>query len=137
MKKILALVSLASIYAITTQGQTKIQVEDAYKHMGETVTICDKIYGFELLDNKTKTAIQVGSAVPKHKLSILLTYEALQKLTDKGKSGLINKSVCVTGKVINYKGEPEIVINKPEEIFIVKEGGGSFDFKPNDFMNFE
>jgi len=138
MKKTFTLLVIASVITIASKGQTKILVEDAYKHVGETVTICDKIYSIELPQNvKNQPALNVGKAVPKRKVSVFLTYEALQKLTDKGKTQIINKSVCVTGKVVEHKGQPEIVVNNGEDIYIIKDAGGVTEIKPNDFMKFE
>lgn len=138
MKKILTLLTVCCIYTLASQAQTKITADEAYKHMGETVTICDKIYGMEFIDNKKiKSAISVGNQAHSHKLSILLNYDAVQKLTAGGRNSIINKSVCVTGKVVESKGQAEIVINKPEEIYLVKEIGGTVDIKPNDFMKFD
>jgi hypothetical protein len=138
MKKIFALFPIAILFTILSFGQTKINAEEASKHYGETVTICDRIYGVELVENaRAHPAIKVGNAARKSRLSVLLSVESLQKLTEQGKNSIINKNVCITGKVIQNHGVPEILVSRPDEIFLIREGGGSSDIMPNDFMKFE
>ena len=112
-------------------------MEEASKHYGETVTICDKIYGIESSESsKFFTAIKVGDATKKSKMFIFLTPELLQKLTDNGKTSISNKSICVTGRIKWLKGFPEIIVSKQDEIYILSENGGGY-IRPNDFMRFE
>lgn len=129
----------AALFFITyfSFGQKKISAEEAARHYGETVTICDKIYGIEFSEStKTLTALRVGNLAKKSTIFVFLTPEMLQKLTDNGKTSISNKSVCVTGKVKSINGLPEIVVNKPEEIFILNTFGNP-EIRPNDFMRFD
>lgn len=41
-----------------------------------------------------------------------------------------NKNVCVTGKLIDYKGKPEIVATKPAEIKIEETHQGIEKIEP-------
>ena len=130
---------LATLFFVTyiSFGQKNISAEDASKHYGERVTICDKIYGIEFSESsKSFTAIKVGDIARKSKMFVFLTPEMLKKITDNGKMSIINKSICVTGKVHSLKGLPEIIVNKDEEIYLLGEGGGS-EIRLKDFMRFE
>lgn len=138
MNKAITLIIIASLFTILSFGQKRISADEAYKHYGETVTICDRIYGIEMLDNvKFPQAIKVGNSNKKNILSIILTVESIQKLTEKGKKSLLNKDVCVTGKVMQHRGIPEIIIDRTKEIFLLKETGGASEIKPNDFLRFD
>lgn len=137
MAKNIILFALLFFVTLISFGQRKISADEASRHYGETVTICDKIYGIEFSESsKSFTAIKVGDVSKKSKMFVFLTPELLQKLTDNGKTSLVNKSVCVTGKIRTLKGLPEIIVNKADEIYLLSEGGGS-EIRPNDFMRFE
>ena len=137
MAKTIILFSALFFVTYISFGQKKMNADEASKHYGETVTICDKIYGIEFSEStKSFTAIKVGDVSKKSKMFVFLTPEMLQKLTDNGKTSITNKSVCVTGKVRFLKGMPEIVVNNPNEIYLINEGGG-MEIRPNDFMRFE
>ncbi len=137
MAKNFILFALLFFVTLISFGQRKISADEACRHYGETVTICDKIYGIEFSESsKSFTAIKVGDGAKKSKMFVFLTPELLQKLTDNGKTSLVNKSVCVTGKIRTLKGLPKIVVNKADEIYLLSESGGS-EIRPNDFMRFE
>lgn len=137
MAKTIILFTVLFFVTYISFGQKKINADEAAKHYGEIVTICDKIYGIEFSESsKTFTAIKVGDVSKKSKMFVFLTPEMLLKLTDNGKTSITNKSVCVTGKVRFLKGLPEIVVNKTDEIYLINDGGG-MEIRPNDFMRFE
>jgi len=84
-----------------------IKAEDAAKHIGETVKICSKVYGTK--DFGSMVLVNMGGAYPEQLFTIVLRGDAkaLQ---------LEGKLVCVSGKVIDYKGKPEIVVEDPKQI---------------------
>ena len=136
MAKTFTLFAILFFITVLSFGQKKIAADQAADHYGETVTICDKIYGIDFSESsKSFTAVKVGDDTRKKKMFVFLTPEILQKLTDNGRYSIVNKSVCLIGKVRRLNGFPEIVVNKSEEIFLPGEGGG--EIKPNDFMRFE
>ncbi len=137
MIKILPLFFILFFVTLISFGQRSITAEDAVNHYGETVTICDKIYGIDFAESsKAFTAVKVGDSKKKVNLFVFLTPEILQKLTDNGKTSLVKRSVCVTGKIRRINGLPEIVVNNSKEIYLLTDGGGS-EIRPNDFMRFE
>ena len=137
MTKIITLFSILFFVTFITFGQRSITAEEAINHYGETVTICDKIYGIDFAESsKNFTAVKIGDSKKKVNLFVFLTPEILQKLTDNGKTSLIKKSVCVTGKIRLINGLPEIVVNNSKQIYLLIDGGGSF-MRPNDFMRFD
>lgn len=104
-------------------AQNNIHIEDASKHIGEIVTICDKIYeGKFMKDAKTApTFLKMGGVYPKHKVIILISYNDRKNFTDNPEIFYLEKDVCITGKIIELKGKPYITIRKPTEIQIGSE----------------
>jgi micrococcal nuclease len=112
---------IAVIFAtLVTKAQTKIDVNDAAKHMNETVTVCAKVYGVKELDKVT--LINLGAKYPASPLTIAVFEKDRPAFANLG--ALNGKDVCVTGKIIDYNGKPEIIITKAEELTITEEKKG-------------
>ncbi|MCW3107655.1 MAG: hypothetical protein JWQ09_2161 [Segetibacter sp.] len=120
MRKIAIFISAALFYSCAAIAQTKIPIDEAGKHIGETVTICDKVYGGRFVEkSKTQpTFLNMGAAFPKQKLTILINFVNRKYFPEKPEEYYPLKNVCVTGKLIDYEGLPEIIVSKPEEIKI-------------------
>jgi hypothetical protein len=110
------------LVGITTwaAAQTIIKGEDSKKNIGKTVTVCGKIFTSSYLDKtKTKpTLLNLGGAYPDQMLTIMIPEEYRKNFSFKPEDYFVEKVVCVTGKIIDYKGNPEIIITSPSEIIL-------------------
>jgi hypothetical protein len=113
----------ALLISLYMSAQNNVHIEDASKHIGEIVTICDKIYEGDFKNNSrmSPTILKMGGVYPKHKMSILINYKDRKNFTDTPETYYVEKDVCITGKVIEIKGKPCIVVSKPTEIQIGTE----------------
>ena len=98
----------------TEEVAKQVKIEDAGKHIGEYATICSKIYGHK--DMGEMTLVNLGNSYPNHLLTVVLKGEALATFKK-----IDGKEVCVTGKIIDYKGKPEIIVTNPKK-FEFSEG---------------
>ena len=123
MLKAFTLMLPALLISLCISAQNKIAIEEASKHIGETVMICDKIYqGKFIEDSKTQpTFLKMGGVYPKHKITILINFKDRKNFTDKPETYYVEKDVCITGKIVEFKGKPQIIISKPTEIQIGTE----------------
>jgi DNA/RNA endonuclease YhcR with UshA esterase domain len=115
MKKIFLFVIAILIYS-TAFCQNKIPIDSVSKHMGDTVTVCSKVYGVKSLEKVT--FINLGTAYPNSPLTIVIFAKDIHNFNGSIESMYDGKNVCVTGILKDFKGKPEIVITKPEEIVI-------------------
>lgn len=118
MKKLYSLALLCFI-CIAAKSQTKIDIKDSSKHIGDTVTICDSVYTTRALGGLT--LINLGAAFPKQLLTVVIYKADLAKFTEP-ENTYLNKKVCVTGKLVLYNDKPQIVINEPIQIDLRKYG---------------
>lgn len=79
---------------------------DVAKHTGETIKVFSKVYGYK--DFGSMVLVNMGGAYPNSLFTIVLRSDA-KSLGEK----LDGKSICVTGKVTDYKGKPEITVTDP------------------------
>lgn len=78
-------------------------------HIDETVKVCSKVYGQK--DFGSMVLVNMGGAFPNSLFTIVLRGD-----TKSLAASLNGKLICVTGKVIDYKGKPEIVVTDPKQI---------------------
>jgi micrococcal nuclease len=119
MKKNL-LVAAAILLAVAAQAQQEIKIEELGKHVGDSVTVCTKIYSGIFLDrsNGTPTLLNAGGLYPNAPLTIFIGADARKQFKEAPEVFFKNKEVCVTGKVILYKDKPEIVVYEEKQIVI-------------------
>ncbi len=118
---ITALAILFTSFSATAQNITP---DEAAKHMGDTVTVCGKIYGGKYFDNSPKnkvTLLNMGAAFPKSPLTIVINGENRKNFKQAPEDFYSNKEVCIKGVVVEYKGKPQIVIATEEDIIVKKE----------------
>ena len=121
MKK-LWLVGLLFMIGLAAKAQQEIKIEDLDKHVGDSVTVCTKIYGGIFLDHSkgTPTLLNAGGVYPNAPLTIIIGAEVREKFKEVPEVFFKDKDVCITGKIILYKEKPEIIIYDEKQI-VVKE----------------
>jgi micrococcal nuclease len=109
MKKILTAILLVSA-GFCANAQQQIKIEDAPSHEGDSVTICSKVYGGKYFANAKSaiTLLNVGGLYPDALLTVLIKPENRTAFANKPEEFYIGKEVCITGKIIMFKGKPEI-----------------------------
>jgi DNA/RNA endonuclease YhcR with UshA esterase domain len=118
MKKLT--VVLFSIFCIASaKAQTSIKLEDVGKHIGDSVTVCGKVADMRYFENSNNkpTLLNVGAKHPNALLTVVIWENARALFTTKVED-LMEKEICITGRIILYKEKPEIVIEKPEQIVV-------------------
>lgn len=97
-----------------------IPADQAKQHIGETNTVCGLVASARYMDStKAKpTLLNFVRPYPDHAFSVMIPNSARPKFKDPPESLFTNKTVCVTGAIINYRGKPEMVINDPSQIVI-------------------
>lgn len=88
-----------------------LNASDITDHYNETVSVTTKIFGHKNI--RGMTLVDAGGKYPNQLFTIVLkgNAQALSK-------GIVNKTVQVTGTVINYRGKPEIIITDPANLVI-------------------
>ena len=101
-------------------AQQLVNIEDAAKHEGDSITICTKIYGARYFENGkgAPTLLNAGAAYPDAPLTVVIFGENRQAFSNKPEEFYINKNVCVTGRISMFKGKPQIVLTKESEIVV-------------------
>ena len=121
MKKIIGSAAIFLLSAVAN-AQTEIKIEDAAKHEGDSVTICTKIFGARYFEtsNRSPTLLNAGAKYPDAPLTIVIFGENRAAFKNKPEEFYPDKNICVTGRIVIYRGKPEIIISDEKQI-LVKE----------------
>jgi len=100
---------------ITESKVEKISAGDAENYIGKKVMVCSRVYGEKELP--TINFINVGARYSNNPLTIVIFPGDIQNF-NKGLEVYEDKNICVTGTIKEYRGKPEIIITKPQDISI-------------------
>jgi len=114
---ICCLVTAASVYS--AKAQKVIASKEAAKHIGDSVTITAKVFGGKVFTPSNMTLLDLGGYNPNQDLTILIGGLDRAKFKGAPEEDFKGKDVTVTGKIIDYKGKPEIVVTDPKQIKLV------------------
>ena len=113
MKSVLASVLLAAAPLIAANPISSAEAKD---HVGETATGCGKVVDSLYLETGSHvTFLNFDKPYPNH------TFTAFIPAANRGKfetpeKVYRDKDVCVTGRIQDYRGKPEIILSEPEQV---------------------
>ncbi|MES2429709.1 MAG: S1/P1 nuclease [Bacteroidota bacterium] len=93
-----------------------IDATQAMQYIGKKVTACSRVYGIKSLENVT--FLDLGGKGKSSTLTVVIFAKDVKNFKPSVEELYTNKNVCVQGTVIEYKGKAEIIVSKPEDIFI-------------------
>ena len=103
MKKVVAAISILFLSAVV-HAQQEIKIDELAKYVGDSITVCTKIYGGIFLDRSkdTPTLLNAGGKYPDAPLTVVIWADARAKFEEKRKyfiktrmCALAAKSVCI------------------------------------------
>lgn len=102
-------------------SQKQISIEEIPNHIGKKIKICDKIYGSYIVKSNGMTLLNVGKPYPDNTLTLVIYEKDLKNFSYLPSEFLPDKTFCATGKLILYKGKPEIVLKSEKDIELTEE----------------
>lgn len=90
-----------------------VQLKEVKDFIGQNVKVEGKVYGIK--DVGSMVLINVGATYPNQLLTVVLKGDA-KTIASK----IDGKTMMVTGKVIEYKGKPEIVITNADQLLSIQ-----------------
>ena len=112
------LVFILSFISLVNYSQQKITLQEVSKHVGDTVTVCGKIFGGVFLSSAKNqpTFLNVGAAYPNQQLTVVIWNNARKLFNYKPEEKLKGKTMCITGKIELFKNKPQITVIKPDQL---------------------
>ncbi len=110
-------VILVCFFAIQTAAQKKLSAAEAKDHVGEMATVCGTVAStrYATSTKEQPTFLNLDKAYPNQIFTIVIwgsnrTKFGTPEVDYKG------KRICITGKIAEYRGVPEIVADDPKQI---------------------
>jgi hypothetical protein len=98
-------------------AQSSISAAEAKNHVGEKATVCGEVASthYAARSRGNPTFINLDKPYPTQIFTVLIWGSDRPKFGDpEGKYQ--TKHICVTGKITDYKGVPEIIAYEPTQI---------------------
>jgi DNA/RNA endonuclease YhcR with UshA esterase domain len=119
MRKVRAIVALSfALFLVPSdQAQKKITAPEAKDHINESATVCGNVVSarFSASTKGQPTFLNLEKPYPSQIFTVVIWG------SDRAKFGTPEteykgKRICVTGKIENFRGVPEIVASDPQQI---------------------
>ncbi|QEC68367.1 hypothetical protein FRZ67_14040 [Panacibacter ginsenosidivorans] len=118
MRKTLLSFIICFMLGMQSKAQQKITLAEINKHIGDSVTVCGKIFGGKFLDaaKNQPTFLNMGAAYPKQLLTIVIWCNTRKLFSYKPEEYLKNKTICITGRIDIFKEKPQIVVQQLNQL---------------------
>ena len=112
---------ILAIFFSTISYSQVIKPEEAPGLVGKTITVCGKIFDGRFLDNSktSPTLLNMGATFPKQPITIVIPLAIRKQFGYKPEEVLLNKHICVTGKITKYQKSVQIVIDDRKQLRIL------------------
>ena len=111
---------LAATWAVHAQAG-HITAADAKNHVGEMATVCGKVVSTHFASGSKgqPTFLNLDEPYPKQIFTIVIWGNDRSKFGEPDKA-YRDKRVCVTGRITNFRGTPEVAASDSAEIKVQK-----------------
>lgn len=119
IKTLLATASFSLLFIACATAQQKISIDSVVYHIGQNVTVCSKVFGTHVTKSeKPVTYLNLGAAYPDHKLTLVIFQKDRPNFTSSPEEYYNLQEVCATGKLKDYKGKAEMILNNSSQIVV-------------------
>jgi hypothetical protein len=103
------------------QEQKRLSPSEAKSHVGEQATVCGKVASARYASGTRgkPTFLNLDKPYPNPIFTVLIWGDSRDKF-GAPEEKYRDKQICVTGKIAEYRGAPEIVVADPQNIEIAK-----------------
>jgi micrococcal nuclease len=110
-------IALSIVTAGLLAAADPIPSAEAKNHVGETGKVCGKVADTRYLDGggRRPTFLNFDKKFPDHTFTAVIFGDDRAKFGEPEKEYL-EKDVCVSGKIENYNGKPQIILTEKSQI---------------------
>ena len=95
-----------------------LSAADAKAHVGEQATVCGVVKSARWASNSNRrpTFLNLDEAYPRQLFTVVIFEENRGKFTPPPETQFDKKRICVSGKIEDFRGTPEIIVSAPSQI---------------------
>jgi len=100
------------------QQPAQLTAAEAKAHVGEQATVCGLVKSarWASASNRKPTFLNLDEAYPKQVFTVVIFEDHRAKFTPAPEDQFKDKRICVSGKIEEFRGTPEIVVTAPSQI---------------------
>jgi len=115
MKSIYLVLIFMLCHAVS--AQESIGDADLSKYVNKQIQYCDQVSGTFVSKGENQVILlNLGADYPDQKMVVAIFGKSLKDFDYKPDEFLNGKMICVKGKLVLYKGKPEIVVKSQKQI---------------------
>jgi len=113
----LLIVTVVLTATLSVRAEKTLTATEAKNHIGEHATVCGKVVSTRYAENSrgSPTFLNFDEPYPNQIFTLLIWGSDRSKFGDP-ETSYRGKRICVTGKISDYKGVPEIAANAPSQV---------------------
>jgi micrococcal nuclease len=117
MKHCFLVLVLLTVVVVPSLGQKKLTTAEAKEHIGENATVCGFVVGTRYLDRTRgePTFLNLDKRYPNTLFTVVIWGKNRQKFTVPEQT-YKDRTICVTGRIVEHKGIPEMEAQDPGQI---------------------
>jgi DNA/RNA endonuclease YhcR with UshA esterase domain len=117
MLRIVVIIFVVVLWTTLVHAQSSISATEAKNHVGEKGTVCGEVAGthYATRSRGNPTFINLDRPYPNQVFTVLIWGSDRPKFGDP-EEAYRGKHICVTGKISDFKGVPEIIAYEPSQI---------------------
>ena len=116
MPALTAMLAAGGVWSISAHA-TEVATADAAHHVGETTTVCGVVASgkFDADLRSQPTFLDFDKPYPDQVFTVVI-FGSDRKKFGTPESALRDKRICVTGKIQDRNGLPEIILSDPKQL---------------------
>ena len=113
----LLILTVVLTLALSVPAEQTITATEAKNHIGEQATVCGKVVSTRYAESSrgSPTFLNLDQPYPNQVFTLLIWGSDRSKFGEP-ETAYRGKRICVTGKISDYKGVPEILVNAPPQV---------------------
>jgi len=119
--RFLICISSCILFSLQALSQAKVKLADLKEHIGDSVVVEGAVKAIQYSENtkQSSTFITVGNL--NNSLIVVITRTVRKKFTVKPEVAYKDKSIRVSGWLVNRNNKPQIVIKDPSQIVLIDD----------------
>ena len=107
-------------HAVPAAPSPGIASANAQQHVGETATVCGLVASTRYFQSRgpERTYLNFDHPYPNQTFTVVIPGSARAQFKEPPETLFRGKTVCVTGQIVDFRGKPEIEVQKPSQIVI-------------------
>lgn len=124
MKSLLLIMAVG--FSTTASAQKEIKLEDAAKHIGDSVKVCGTVAASRYLSmgEGGPTYFYLGDAYPRQSLTLVVWKKDRKFFTKPPELVYAQQDVCAVGKLELVADKPQLTLYSEAQIKVVEEAEG-------------